>query len=58
LADVDAHEAITSKTRFEIAAVSKQFTAIGILLLEQAGRLSLSDRLSRHVSGCLIGRIV
>ena len=51
LADVDKREAITSETRFEIAAVSKQFTAIGILLLEQAGQLSMSDRLSKHLHG-------
>jgi CubicO group peptidase (beta-lactamase class C family) len=49
LADLDSHTAITSETSFDIASISKQFTAIGVLLLEQAGQLSTSDRLSKHV---------
>jgi CubicO group peptidase (beta-lactamase class C family) len=51
LADLESHAAITSETSFDIASISKQFTAIGVLLLEQAGQLSTSDRLSKHVPG-------
>ncbi len=50
LADLESHTAITSETSFDIASISKQFTAIGVLLLEQAGQLSTSDRLSKHVA--------
>ena len=51
LADLESHTAITSETSFDIASISKQFTAIGVLLLEQAGQLSTSDPLSEHVPG-------
>ena len=51
LADLESHTAITSETSFDIASISKQFIATGVLLLEQAGRLSTSDRLSKHVPG-------
>ncbi|HRR10062.1 MAG TPA: serine hydrolase domain-containing protein, partial [Rhodothermales bacterium] len=40
--------AITPKTAFRMASVSKQFTAMAILLLEKEGRLRLSDPLSRY----------
>src|SRR6266849_2533563 len=36
-------------TRFHIASVSKPFTAAAILQLQEQGRLSLSDHLSRFV---------
>ncbi|MBL7977010.1 MAG: beta-lactamase family protein [Bacteroidetes Order II. Incertae sedis bacterium] len=40
--------AITPKTAFRMASVSKQFTAIAVLLLEKQGSLRLSDRLSHY----------
>ncbi|WP_420150579.1 serine hydrolase domain-containing protein [Spirosoma sp.] len=46
-ANVDKKIAITPETNFRMASVSKQFTAMGILLLEKADKLSLSDPLSR-----------
>jgi CubicO group peptidase (beta-lactamase class C family) len=36
-------------TRFHIASVSKSFTAAAILLLEQRGKLSVNDPLSRFI---------
>jgi CubicO group peptidase (beta-lactamase class C family) len=42
---------ITAATVFDIASASKQFTATAILLLVQAGKLTLDDRLSQHVPG-------
>jgi len=51
LADLEQDTANTPDTIFEAGSVSKQFIAIAVLLLEQAGQLSTSDPLSRHVSG-------
>ncbi|OBG55089.1 MULTISPECIES: serine hydrolase [unclassified Mycobacterium] len=48
LADVSTHEAITPDTVFDIASVSKQFTAGAVLLLVAAGQLTLGDPVSRH----------
>ena len=42
---------ITTDTVFDIASVSKQFTATAILLLADEGRLTLDDPLSDHVPG-------
>ncbi len=36
-------------TLFQIASVSKQFTAAALLLLEQEGQLSLDDPVSKHL---------
>nr|WP_293841663.1 serine hydrolase domain-containing protein [uncultured Arsenicibacter sp.] len=38
---------ITSMTNFRMASVSKQFTAMAILLLEKQGKLSLTDPIRR-----------
>jgi len=40
---------ITTKTIFNIASVSKQFTAFSILLLEQEGKLSQDDSILKYV---------
>lgn len=45
LANVATKATITPETNFRMASVSKQFTAMGILLLEKAGKLSLNDPL-------------
>ena len=42
---------ITADTVFDAGSVSKQFTATAVLLLQQDGKLSVDDRLSRHVDG-------
>jgi len=39
----------SSETRFHIASVSKPFTAAAILQLQEQGRLSLSDHVSKYV---------
>lgn len=42
-ADLEKHERATPATDYRLASVSKQFTAAGILLLKQDGKLQLSD---------------
>lgn len=50
-ADVAASRKAEPSTVYEIASVSKQFTAALILKLVDRGKLSLSDPIGRHVSG-------
>ena len=51
LADVANNIPDTTATRFDIASVSKQFTATAILMLQREGRLSLSDPIATYVDG-------
>jgi CubicO group peptidase (beta-lactamase class C family) len=51
LADVASGTPLTTATRFDIASVSKQFTATAVLLLSFDGALALTDPLSAHVAG-------
>ena len=41
---------VQSNTVFEIGSLTKQFTAASILLLQQQGKLSVDDRISKHLS--------
>jgi CubicO group peptidase (beta-lactamase class C family) len=45
----------TEKTKFHIASVTKTFTAAAIVMLQQQGKLKLSDPLSKYVPGYLNG---
>ena len=49
LADVASHRPIGRHTVFRLASVSKQFTAMAILLLEEEGRLDLDDPMAEHL---------
>ena len=49
LADLSAKRKITPATVFRLGSLTKQFTASVILQLEQEGRLSLSDPLSKFL---------
>lgn len=40
---------VTTKTIFNIASVSKQFTAFAIYLLEKQGKISLEDDVRKHI---------
>ncbi|ORB62548.1 serine hydrolase domain-containing protein [Mycolicibacterium tusciae] len=51
LADLKTSAEITDTTVFDIASVSKQFTATALLLLVDAGKLSLDDTLASVVPG-------
>jgi CubicO group peptidase (beta-lactamase class C family) len=46
--DYYANEPLNDSSVFELASVSKQFTAMGVLLLEKQGKLSLSDSLRQY----------
>lgn len=49
LADVEHDVPNTPKTRFHIASLSKAFTAVAILLLEERGRLATADPVSKFL---------
>ncbi|MBA3825938.1 MAG: beta-lactamase family protein, partial [Ktedonobacterales bacterium] len=51
-ADADSHVLNTAHTRFRIGSVSKQFTAIAILMLQDQGKLKVSDPLCHYVDAC------
>jgi CubicO group peptidase (beta-lactamase class C family) len=49
MANVELAVPITTETILGAASISKQFTAMSILLLAQRGRLSIDDEVSRYV---------
>ena len=48
IADINTKKPIDGNTFFNIASVSKQFTAVAILQLAEAGMLSLDDPVSKY----------
>lgn len=57
-ARIDPKLAAASDMLYGIGSISKQFTAATILLLQQEGKLSLSDPVSRYVPGLTRGNEV
>ena len=49
LADREHHVAVTKETKFRICSVTKQFTAAAILKLQEEGKLSVNDKLSKYI---------
>jgi CubicO group peptidase (beta-lactamase class C family) len=49
LADIDAGTPVTERTAFQIASVTKQFTAVGVMLLAEKGKVKLDDPLGKYV---------
>lgn len=49
LANLEHLIPITNKTSFHVASVSKQFTALAVLLLESEGKLSLDDDIQKYI---------
>jgi CubicO group peptidase (beta-lactamase class C family) len=47
LADIDAHTRITPDTQFLLASVTKQFTAMAIMILAKQGKLRFDDSLAQ-----------
>lgn len=50
-ADIEASTPANENTAFEIASVTKQFTAAGVMLLVEDGKLKLDDTLGKYVTG-------
>ncbi|HEY3406170.1 MAG TPA: serine hydrolase domain-containing protein [Ohtaekwangia sp.] len=48
LTDFETRQALNDSSLFELASVSKQFTATGILLLKEKGKLQLTDSLRMY----------
>jgi CubicO group peptidase (beta-lactamase class C family) len=49
LADLDSHEPITTATAFNVASMSKQFTAAALYFLIENGKVRLTDSVRRFV---------
>lgn len=49
LADMELQVPMRSDMVFEIASITKQFTAVAILMLAEQGKLSLSDSVTRFI---------
>lgn len=52
LADRERETPNTPQTRFQIASLTKQFTAMAILMLQADGKLSVDDKLCAHIEPC------
>ncbi len=51
LANLELNVPVRPETVFEIGSVTKQFTAAGVLLLAQEGKLAVDDRVNRYLGG-------
>jgi CubicO group peptidase (beta-lactamase class C family)/uncharacterized pyridoxamine 5'-phosphate oxidase family protein len=49
MADVEHGLAVTPQTKFRIGSITKQFTATLILKLQEEGKLSVTDKLSKYI---------
>jgi D-alanyl-D-alanine carboxypeptidase len=49
LANVELNVPVKPETVFEIGSITKQFTAAGILMLAQEGKLSVDDKISKYL---------
>jgi D-alanyl-D-alanine carboxypeptidase len=47
-ADISTGRVSDVSTRYAVGSISKQFTAAIVLLLQEAGKLSLEDRVSKY----------
>src|SRR6266705_1842939 len=50
MANLKLNVPVKTETVIEIGSITKQFTAAGILLLAQEGKLSVDDKLSQHLT--------
>src|SRR5437763_7192506 len=52
MANVELDVPNTPQTKFRVGSVTKVFTAIGIMLLQERGKLSLQDSICRYLADC------
>lgn len=52
LADRERNIPNTSQTKFRIGSVTKQFTAMAVLILQNQGKLDVQDRVCEYMSEC------
>src|SRR5947207_4226576 len=57
-AKLNPHVAATPDMRYAIGSISKQFTAVAALLLQQEGKLKLDDPISKYIPGLTRGNDV
>jgi D-alanyl-D-alanine carboxypeptidase len=50
-ADLETGKSLTPRHRFRVASHSKSFTASGVMLLREQGKIGLDDPIGRYVSG-------
>jgi len=48
-ADLETATPITPQTQFHMASCGKQFTALGIMLLKDDGKLAFDDHIGKHM---------
>ncbi len=48
-ADIEKKIPVTPDTKFKIGSISKQFTAVAILKLQEEGRIKIEDKLSKYI---------
>ncbi len=51
MADTEKQLALTSDHSLAVGSLTKQFTAMAVMILEEQGKLSLSDNISEHLPG-------
>jgi CubicO group peptidase (beta-lactamase class C family) len=49
MADMENNISILTSTQFRIGSITKQFTAVAILELQEQGKLSIEDKLSKYL---------
>lgn len=52
MADTAAKTPIDADTKFRIGSITKQFTAASILMLQEEGKLSMSDPFCKYIDHC------
>lgn len=55
LADREQQVLNTTSTRFRLASITKQFTALAILMLQEQGKLHVYDRVCQYLAECPAG---
>ncbi|MCX6305804.1 MAG: serine hydrolase [Bacteroidetes bacterium] len=48
-ADIEKKMKVTPETKFKIGSISKQFTSVAILKLQEEGKIKIEDKLSKYI---------